>query len=50
MQRVVLGPSAPVLDDEDEGLVSAVRRGPGGGSAGVGGARPVSEVLPGYER
>ncbi|KAF1971462.1 hypothetical protein BU23DRAFT_182790 [Bimuria novae-zelandiae CBS 107.79] len=46
MHRLALAPSAPILNDEEEGLVSAVRRGP----SPCQGARPVSEALPEYQR
>lgn len=46
MQSLTLAPSAPMLDDEDEGLVSAVRPGFGRNPS----ARPVSEALPEYKR
>lgn len=46
VQDMRLGPSAPMLDDDDEGLVDAVRPGPSGLQHG----RRVSEALPEYYR
>lgn len=46
MQGLTIAPSAPILDEEDEGLVGAVRPGPSRNPS----ARPVSEALPEYQR
>lgn len=46
MSNLSFAPSAPMLDDEDEGLVSAVRSGPSRNQS----TRPVSEALPEYQR
>ncbi|PSN65622.1 hypothetical protein BS50DRAFT_63310 [Corynespora cassiicola Philippines] len=62
MQHLTLAPSAPMLDDDDEGLVDAVRPGRGGasnssnngaGSSNAGASSPSkrhSEALPEYQR
>ncbi|KAK7184130.1 hypothetical protein DPSP01_001230 [Paraphaeosphaeria sporulosa] len=46
MHNLTLAPSAPMLDDDDEGLVSAVRPVPSRGHSEV----PGSEQLPEYQR
>ncbi|KAF2185096.1 hypothetical protein K469DRAFT_577954 [Zopfia rhizophila CBS 207.26] len=46
IQNMVLAPSAPVLDEEDEGLVGPVRASGSGEETG----RRASEILPVYER
>jgi hypothetical protein len=46
-----LVPSAPMLDDDDEGLVDAVRQGRGAASGGLQGEEErSSEALPEYQR
>jgi len=47
LRNMRLAPSAPVLDEDDEGLVDAMR---GAGSGGSSSHRPVSEALPKYHR
>ncbi|KAL6706885.1 ph-response sensor protein [Coniothyrium glycines] len=49
MQTAAFAPSAPRLDEEDEGLVDAMRAGRSNTSAGASN-RGVSEALPQYER
>lgn len=51
MQSMSLAPSAPTLDDEDEGLVDAMRAGRAGPSgSSITAERRVSEALPEYRR
>ena len=50
MQSLNLAPSAPVLDDDDEGLVDAVRQARNASRSDVPDDRRVSEALPEYQR
>jgi hypothetical protein len=49
-QVSTLQPSAPMLDDDDEGLVDAVRRGRVVPGATSGDERSHRDSLPGYQR
>lgn len=50
LQSLTLAPSAPVLDEDDEGLVDAMRIGRGNTGPASATDRRVSEALPQYER